>query len=240
MSALTLNQAADGWMVWVSGVILQASVVALIALAIVRCSRHLPANLKYVLLLMAMVKFVTPPFAGLPVGVFSQFTSPTAALDADTSDHIQPLGLPVAEIDVRKSNSEGGELAETNQTASIVSREASESSTPVQVTTEAVTVTRTSSTAVTARSLLPQLNMAAWLMLCWLIGAVVLMLRMVQGSNGVVHGNLRDFCDRSQRRMKHPPGHRHQFENLGTSLVFPRFNAVRTLTDDGARALLLS
>jgi len=182
MSALTLNQAADGWMVWVSGVILQASVVALIALAIVRCSRHLPANLKYVLLLMAMVKFVTPPFAGLPVGVFSQFTSPTAALDADTSDHIQPLGLPVAEIDVRKSNSEGGELAETNQTASIVSREASESSTPVQVTTEAVTVTRTSSTAVTARSLLPQLNMAAWLMLCWLIGAVVLMLRMVQGS----------------------------------------------------------
>jgi len=63
--------------------------------------------------------------------------------------------------------------------------------------------------------------------------------RKALGLNGVVHGNLRDFCDRSQRRMKHPPGHRHQFENLGTSLVFPRFNAVRTLTYDGARALLL-
>ena len=54
MFALTLNQEADVWMVWVSGVIVQATVVTLIALAIVRWSRHLPANLKYVLLLLAM------------------------------------------------------------------------------------------------------------------------------------------------------------------------------------------
>ena len=61
----------------------------------------------------------------------------------------------------------------------------------------------------------------------------------VPGTNGVVHGNLRDFRKRRDRRVVHPPGHRHQFENLETSLVFPRFNAVRTLTYDGARALLL-
>ena len=54
MSSPALNQAADVWMVWMSGVIIQASVVSLIALAVVRWSRHLPANLKYVLLLMAI------------------------------------------------------------------------------------------------------------------------------------------------------------------------------------------
>ena len=58
-------------------------------------------------------------------------------------------------------------------------------------------------------------------------------------TNGVVHGDLRDFCKRCDRRVVDPPSHRHQFENLGTPLVFSRFNAVRTLTYDGARALLL-
>ena len=61
----------------------------------------------------------------------------------------------------------------------------------------------------------------------------------VSGRNGIVHGDLRDFCKRCDRRVVDPPSHRHQFENLGTPLVFSRFNAVRTLTYDGARALLL-
>jgi beta-lactamase regulating signal transducer with metallopeptidase domain len=182
MSSPALNQAADVWMVWMSGVIIQASVVSLIALAVVRWSRHLPANLKYVLLLMAMVKFFTPPFAGSPVGVFSQFNSLTAELNVDTTNQIQLSRLPVSDADVRKIGSGRGKLAEKIQTDSIVSREASESKTHVQAVKEAVTVTRPSSTAVTARSLLPRLNAAAWLMLCWLFGAVVLILRMMQGS----------------------------------------------------------
>ena len=169
MSSPALNQAADVWMVWVSGVIVQASVVSLIALAVVRWSRHLPANLKYVLLLMAMVKFFTPPFAGSPVGIFSQFNSLTAELNIDTTNQIQLSGLPVSDADVRKIGSGRGKLADTIQTDSIVSREASESETSVQEVTETVTVTRTSSTGVTARSLLPRLNEDACLMLCWLM-----------------------------------------------------------------------
>jgi hypothetical protein len=143
MSALTLNQAADVWMVWVSGAIVQASVVALIALAIIRWSRHLPANLKYVLLLLAMLKFFTPPFAGLPVGVFSHFTSPTAPLEAGTPDHIQPSGLPVADVDVRKSDTRQSEFAQMIQAASVVSPDGSASSTPAQVSTAAATVNAT-------------------------------------------------------------------------------------------------
>jgi len=185
MSALTLNQAADGWMVWVSGVIVQASVVALIVLAIVRWSRHLPANLKYVLLLIAMVKFFTPPFVGWPAGIFSQFNSPTAVLDADTSDHIDSSSLLAAGVDALRNGSGRLDLSETDQTASIVSRDeskANQTSTPVQRSTEVATVNPTPPTVAAAPPLLPQLNKAAWLMLCWWCGAVLLMFRMVQGS----------------------------------------------------------
>ncbi|MEZ6031736.1 MAG: M56 family metallopeptidase [Planctomycetaceae bacterium] len=189
MTAHTLNQVADGWMAWVSGVIVQASVVALMALVIVRCSKYLPANFKYVLLLIAMVKFFTPPFAGLPVGVFSQFTSSipahdqTAALDPDTPDHLHPVDFPVTEVDERDiALVERSELTEPNPTASTFSRDISESSSSVRVSKEAATITRTSSIAVKESSHVPRLNTAARLMLGWLIGAIVLMLRFVQGA----------------------------------------------------------
>ena len=61
----------------------------------------------------------------------------------------------------------------------------------------------------------------------------------MSGTNGVVHGNLRDFRECSDSRVKYFSGHSHQLKNLGTPFVFSRFNAVWTLTYDSAYALPL-
>jgi beta-lactamase regulating signal transducer with metallopeptidase domain len=182
MSTLTLNQAADVWMNWVTGVIFQASVVALIALATVRWSRNLPANVKYVFLLLAMVKFFTPPFAALPFGIFSHITSPTFLSEADTSDYIQSSVSPVTRVDARISDAGPGKYSQTIQAASVVLPEAHESSTPAQETTAATAnVIQPPSTAAATNPRLPQLSTNAWLMLCGLLGAVVLIFRIARG-----------------------------------------------------------
>lgn len=182
MSTLTLNQAADVWMNWVSGVIVQASLVALIALATVRWSRNLPANVKYVFLLLAMVKFFTPPFAALPFGVFSHMTSPTALPEADTSDYVPPSASPVARVDVRESDVEPGEYSQTIPAASVVQPEAHEVSTPAQGTpAAAANVIQPPSTVAATTSSRPHLSTNAWLMLCGLLGVAVLMFRIARG-----------------------------------------------------------
>jgi beta-lactamase regulating signal transducer with metallopeptidase domain/uncharacterized GH25 family protein len=183
MSTLTLNQAADVWMNWVSGVIIQASLVALIALTTVRWSRNLPANVKYVSLLLAMVKFFTPPFAALPFGVFSHITSPTVLPEADTSDYVQPSASPIARVDARISDAEPGEYSQTIPAASVVPPEVHESSTSAHGATAATAanVIQPPSTAVATYPRLPQLSTNAWLMLCGLLGAAILIFRIARG-----------------------------------------------------------
>jgi beta-lactamase regulating signal transducer with metallopeptidase domain len=52
----------------------QAAVVGLLILAVVATGRRMSAPLRYGLLMLALVKFVVPPFAAMPFGVISRFT----------------------------------------------------------------------------------------------------------------------------------------------------------------------
>ena len=63
-----------GHMAW------QAAVVAILLLAVVHFGKRWPAPVRHALLLLALVKFLTPPVTNLPVGVFSCWNvAPTTA-----------------------------------------------------------------------------------------------------------------------------------------------------------------
>ncbi len=67
------NEIAEACLAWLWHSGWQAAVVALAVLAILKMGqRKLSSQLKYVLLLIVLVKFATPPFLNLPTGLFSQ------------------------------------------------------------------------------------------------------------------------------------------------------------------------
>ncbi len=78
MNALieTLNNAAAVWWPIVLHATWQASLLALVLLAIVWTLRRLPAPLKYWLLVLGLAKFAMPPMLALPTGVFSRLPVP--------------------------------------------------------------------------------------------------------------------------------------------------------------------
>jgi len=67
---LGVDQAASVWWTYVFHATWQGALVGLLVLAAVYLGKRLPAPLRYWLLLVALAKFLFPPFLSLPVGVF--------------------------------------------------------------------------------------------------------------------------------------------------------------------------
>ncbi len=68
------NEIAASWWGWTWPVAWQAALVAGLVLLVLRLGRRWPAPLRYGLVLVALLKFVTPPMSPLPTGVFSRVT----------------------------------------------------------------------------------------------------------------------------------------------------------------------
>ena len=79
----SLNEFAESWsrFVWESS--WQSAVVAAIAVVIVLSLRRFPARIKYAILVVALVKFVVPPFFATPTGVFSALPERPVITEAD-------------------------------------------------------------------------------------------------------------------------------------------------------------
>ena len=67
-----LNNSADNWWSVVVHATWQSTIVAMVVLAIVWFGKRLPATLRYMLVMVALAKFLTPPFLVVPIGLFSQ------------------------------------------------------------------------------------------------------------------------------------------------------------------------
>jgi beta-lactamase regulating signal transducer with metallopeptidase domain len=73
----------------------QAAIVGLLILAVVAIGRRMSAPLRYGLLIVALVKFVLPPFAAMPFGVMSRFSPPIGATST-----VDPLERPTSGINL--------------------------------------------------------------------------------------------------------------------------------------------
>lgn len=73
----SVNDAAATWAYWVTNAAWQASLLAAVAMLVVRLGRRWPAPLRAALLLVALVKFLAPPTLSSPVGLF-RFAEPVA------------------------------------------------------------------------------------------------------------------------------------------------------------------
>ena len=74
-----LNQTAAGWWTYVAHATWQSSMLAGIILLVVWLGRRWPAQLRYALALIALLKFTIPPTLSLPTGLFS-WLGPTVVL----------------------------------------------------------------------------------------------------------------------------------------------------------------
>lgn len=83
MSALVeiLDQAAAAWWTCMLHATWQSSLLAAAFLAVARLGRRWPAQIRYALVLIALVKFAIPPMLSTPVGLFSHL-GPSVVLDA--------------------------------------------------------------------------------------------------------------------------------------------------------------
>ncbi|QDT76816.1 Thiol-disulfide oxidoreductase ResA [Gimesia maris] len=91
MSVDTINSVADAWLFVMMHVVWQSTVVALLILVVVYWQDHISANIRYALLMLALIKFVVPPFFAMPGGIFSQLEISNGSSVEKTSSMISVL-----------------------------------------------------------------------------------------------------------------------------------------------------
>src|SRR5439155_2637267 len=94
-----LNRAGETWRTYAWAATWQACVVATIALLLVRVGRRWPAPLRAAILLVALLKFLTPPMMTMPMGLF-RFAPPASETQTVRLDErgtgvspVQPINM---------------------------------------------------------------------------------------------------------------------------------------------------
>ncbi len=93
-----LNQAGHTWWSYVFPLTWTSSLVAAILLAVIWIGRRWPAQLRYAIILVALIKFAVPPTLTSPVGLFSWFGPPII-------QRIEPSTLSDQPMDSEADNS---------------------------------------------------------------------------------------------------------------------------------------
>ncbi|HBL41959.1 MAG TPA: hypothetical protein DDZ90_01035, partial [Planctomycetaceae bacterium] len=91
MSVDTINSVADAWLFIVKHMAWQSTVVALLIFVVVFWKHRISANIRYALLMLALIKFVVPPFFAMPGGIFSQWEISNGASVEKTSRMVSEL-----------------------------------------------------------------------------------------------------------------------------------------------------
>lgn len=188
-----LNNAAAIWFSYVGHSAWQASLLAVLLLAVVALGRRWPSPLRYWLLVLALVKFALPPTLSLPTGLFSR-VGPAVESVSSTSVRAAavPAGAEIADPPVP--------FADVNATPVL--------NEPFAEQTHAEPA---------PRSDVPTLDFKAWLMLShcvgtlivalWIAWGLLVMHRTLRRAAAVLDGELwRRFVELSQRLgLRHPP-----------------------------------
>ena len=128
-----LNRAAATWFSFVYHITWQASLLAVLLLAVVLLGRRWPSPLRYWLLVLALAKFALPPLLSMPTGLFSRVgpaveavpieaNFPTVALANPTiMDSATPLGgIPVGSVPGKPSPGRTKPVAEPHTSAPVL------------------------------------------------------------------------------------------------------------------------
>ncbi|MEZ6131344.1 MAG: M56 family metallopeptidase [Planctomycetaceae bacterium] len=220
MDAISWNLASERWLHWISGVAAQATIVALIALIMVRIAKRLPANFRYMVLLLAMSKFFMPPFLGWPGGIFSQFIPPTVMTHADEVNQARrnvfsqpdvppPEGFP---------NDEWPDMEVVAQSSESSVKPAAISPAMNASSSRVAAAVDTAPASPTPDAIQRSVSWTVWVMACWIIGAVGLLRRMFRAA----------VCLRRIRRQCQPASGeaRRTFDDVARSM---RIGRVRLL-----------
>ncbi|HEX7376208.1 MAG TPA: M56 family metallopeptidase, partial [Pirellulales bacterium] len=188
-----LNNAAAVWFSFVGHSAWQASLLAVLLLAVVGLGRRWPSPLRYWLLVLALVKFALPPALSLPTGLFSR------------------VGPAVESL---PNSSERAALAPAGaKTADPPAMFAGVNATPVLNDP----FTERSAAGPALRSTTTTLDVKAWLMLShcagtlfvafWVVWGLLAMRRTLRRATTAPDGELwRRFVELSQRLgLRHPP-----------------------------------
>lgn len=91
MSVDTINSVAEAWLFIVMHMFWQSTVVALLVLIVVCWKDRISANIRYALLMLALIKYVVPPFFAMPGGIFSQWEISNGSSVEKTSSMVSVL-----------------------------------------------------------------------------------------------------------------------------------------------------
>jgi len=183
----TINPLADRWLFWMSHITVQATVIAAAILIVVRGAKRIPANVRYVMLLLALAKFVVPPFLPAPTGIFSfvVLTSDTGAVQAPFK-LVPPKNdrLIVSQTDQFTGSGQPLSPAENVKPAEVIPPRL-QGSLPKESQSRPADVATSHSVVLPG----PEPTWRSWLLVFWIIGVLVVLLRMLNGAwrlNGIV------------------------------------------------------
>ena len=185
-----INQAADSWFSFMTHATWQATVTALLILAVVWRAQRLPANIRYLLLLVALAKFLAPPFLSSPIGVYSQvrLTDATIQPALHTIEISHGDELPSIAVVESKVGTLDAAAASTNELGTVREQRSKgrENSTESALAATPMSLERS--------PIAQQLSLQAWLMMLYALGAVLAVSWM---ANGAYH--LRRIIRRCER-----------------------------------------
>ena len=128
-----LNGAAATWFSFVYHITWQASLLAVLVLAVVLLGRRWPSPLRYWLLVLALAKFALPPLLSMPTGLFSHVGPAVEAVPIEANfltvappnptmrDSATPLGdIPVGSVQGKPSLGRTKPVAEPHTSASVL------------------------------------------------------------------------------------------------------------------------
>ena len=208
-----LNEIAGHWWPYVFHVTWQASLIAVVVLVLVRLCRKQPAPLRYALVLLALVKFVTPPMLALPTGLFSRF-GPVIQQQVQQDvavRRISPVELAHGEPPVlgEHTNDASHKSAATQSvplTAAGISDE--NRGEPIRDSSPSAVVRRLTPET----GLLQQIGWRTWLMSLhgigclvigvWILREVIRLLRLARAVERVTDGPLHDCFAEVQRKLR--------------------------------------
>jgi beta-lactamase regulating signal transducer with metallopeptidase domain len=169
-----LNSSGGAWWRLALHVTWQASLLALVALALVRVGRRWPSPLRYWLLVVALAKFIMPPMLAAPTGLFSHFGPARPAPPERERRSLASVSLgwerrdDAAAAHRVASDQEDGESDRTQQTpnAGVAGEPADAQSGP------APTATPAASPAASRTARAPRLTWKGAVLLVYLVGLV--------------------------------------------------------------------
>lgn len=176
----SLNAVSPVWLDWVIAGAIQAAVLGLTIVLIVRLLRRRSAPLRYTLLLLAVAKFLVPPMAAMPFGIASHLPVFTPQARSLVNMDAQQSGEPEERTLIGSAPvSERAESDEPGLRARLVDAGLSKTQVPGVIEDAAVVATSRTSLVETPHE---PVSLTSWLLLLHAFGTVCVVVVTIRAS----------------------------------------------------------